>query len=78
VFYILNESGKQVKFWVFASDGISYSSGEAYEKSMMIVGPGQREGLILQFDSPGTLYRVMQYLINRTIRQEENQRLSLT
>jgi FtsP/CotA-like multicopper oxidase with cupredoxin domain len=30
---------------------------------MLIVGPGQREGLLLQFDSPGT-YRVMQYLIN--------------
>jgi FtsP/CotA-like multicopper oxidase with cupredoxin domain len=33
---------------------------------MMVIGPGQREGLLLQFDSPGT-YRVMQYLINNLL-----------
>jgi hypothetical protein len=68
--YILDESNEQVNFWVFASDGISYSTGKAIEKSMIVVGPGQREGLLLrlllQFDSPGT-YRVMQYLINNKV-----------
>jgi hypothetical protein len=32
-------------------------------QAMLVVGPGQREGLLLQFDSPGK-YRVMPYLIN--------------
>lgn len=36
---------------------------KAYEKTVIVVGPGQREALLLQFQTPGT-YRVMQNLIN--------------
>eukprot|EP00978_Attheya_sp_CCMP212_P046892 scaffold418142_cov35-Attheya_sp.AAC.1 len=32
VLYIRNEKNESVKFWVFASDGISYATGKAYEK----------------------------------------------
>ena len=30
---------------------------------MIVVGPGQREGLLMQFDAPG-VYRIMQSIIN--------------
>jgi hypothetical protein len=59
--YILDESDALVTFWVFASDGISYS--KAYEKTFIVIGPGQREGLLVQFDRPGT-YRMMQDIVN--------------
>ena len=42
---------------VFASDGITYS--KAYRKSMIVIGPGQREALLFQFNATGRV-RVMQ------------------
>jgi len=54
-------TGQLVPFYAFASDGISYD--RAYPKSMVVIGPGQREGLLLQFTTPGT-YRVMQGILN--------------
>ena len=59
--YILDEDDDVKPFHAFASDGISYSS--AYEKQAVVVGPGQREGLLLQFPKPG-IYRIMQQVIN--------------
>jgi len=59
--YILDENSEVVPFHVFASDGVSY--GRPYQKNMVVIGPGQREGLLLQFSRPG-LYRVMQSIIN--------------
>jgi len=51
------ESQNVIPFWVFASDGISYE--KAYKKDMIVIGPGQREALLMQFSRPGTV-RVMQ------------------
>jgi FtsP/CotA-like multicopper oxidase with cupredoxin domain len=59
--YMLDESGAVVPFHVFASDGISY--GRAYEKPMVVIGVGQREGVLVQFSTPG-LVRIMQGVIN--------------
>jgi hypothetical protein len=59
--YILDENDSVIPFWVFASDGIAYD--KAYEKTVLVVGPGQREALLLQFLTAGT-YRVMQNPIN--------------
>lgn len=58
--YVLDENDTVIPVFVFASDGISY--GKAVEKSMIVVGPGQREALLLQFDRPGK-YRIMQLII---------------
>jgi len=55
-FYILDEADNTVPFYVFASDGISYK--KAYKKEMIVFGPGQREGLLLQFEEAGK-YRIM-------------------
>jgi FtsP/CotA-like multicopper oxidase with cupredoxin domain len=49
-----NDKDTALPFWVFASDGISYS--KAYEKRMIVVGPGQRQGLLLKFSAPGIHY----------------------
>ena len=59
--YFLDDQNQVVPFHVFASDGISY--GRAYEKRMLVVGVGQREGLLLQFHRPG-LVRAMQGIVN--------------
>jgi hypothetical protein len=40
-----------VPFFVFASDGISYD--RAYLKEMLVIGPGQREALLVQFSTTG-------------------------
>jgi FtsP/CotA-like multicopper oxidase with cupredoxin domain len=50
-----------VTFWVFGADGIS--SDKAYEKRALLIGPGQREAVLLQFSKPGN-YRIMQLIIN--------------
>ena len=60
-FYIYNEDGLQVPFWVFAADGISFD--RAYKKDLLVLGVGQRQGVLVQFDKAGT-YRVMQGVIN--------------
>ena len=57
----MDETDQIVPFYVFASDGISYD--HAYLKQMIVIGPGQREALLLQFSKPG-LVRVMQGVIN--------------
>lgn len=57
LFYILDPFDGIVPFSVFASDGISYD--KAYQKNIIVVGPGQRESLLVQFNRPGK-YRVMQ------------------
>jgi len=57
IFYILDPYDGIVPFSVFASDGISYD--KPYQKNMVVVGPGQREAILLQFSKPGK-YRVMQ------------------
>lgn len=57
IFYILDPYDGIVPFSVFASDGISYD--KPYQKNMIVVGPGQREAILLQFSKPGK-YRVMQ------------------
>lgn len=49
-----------VPFWVFASDGISYSNAVQHES--ILVGPGQREGVLVQFAKAGT-YSVMQQIL---------------
>ena len=59
--YFLDETDQIVPFYVFASDGISYD--HAYLKQMIVIGPCQREALLLQFSKPG-LVRVMQGVIN--------------
>ncbi|KAL7554987.1 hypothetical protein ACHAWF_018604 [Thalassiosira exigua] len=59
--YIEDESGDVVDFWVFASDGISYS--RAVKHHLIVIGPGQREGMLLQFEKAGT-YKIMQQIIN--------------
>jgi FtsP/CotA-like multicopper oxidase with cupredoxin domain len=61
VLYILDETDTLVTFWVFASDGISYN--KAYEKTFLVIGPGQREGVLVQFNRPGR-YRLMQDILN--------------
>jgi FtsP/CotA-like multicopper oxidase with cupredoxin domain len=61
VFYIVDGSGELVDIYVFASDGISYE--RTYKKRMLVLGPGQREGVLVKFSSKGT-YRVMQAEIN--------------
>lgn len=57
IFYILDPNDELVPFSVFATDGISYD--KAYQKNMTLLGPGQREAVLLQFPRCGT-YRVMQ------------------
>jgi len=59
--WIVDASGESYPFWVFAADGISYS--KAVRKEMIVVGPGQREGLLLQFPRAGR-YSIMQYILN--------------
>ena len=59
--YIIDEDGNEVAFYVFASDGISYS--QAVKQQAIVIGPGQREALLLQFQKAGT-YKVMQLIIN--------------
>lgn len=59
--YILDEDNSVTPFWVFASDGISYN--QSYEKSAIVIGPGQREAVLVQFTKPG-IYRFMQDIIN--------------
>lgn len=61
VIWIYNENDEMVNFWVFASDGISY--GSTYEKNGIAVGPGQRQGLLFQFNETGN-YRVMSTVFN--------------
>ena len=60
-FYIYDESKKQVPFWVFASDGISFD--RAYEHDLLVLGVGQRQAVLVQFPKAGT-YTVMQGLLN--------------
>lgn len=50
-----------VDFYHFARDGISFS--QTYKKNMLMLGPGQREGIIVQFNKSG-VYQVMQGEIN--------------
>ena len=59
--YILDEDGNEIAFYVFASDGISYP--RAVKQQAIVIGPGQREALLLQFQKAGT-YKVMQLIIN--------------
>jgi FtsP/CotA-like multicopper oxidase with cupredoxin domain len=61
VLYIQDEAGELGSFYVFASDGISYS--KAYEKNFLVIGPGQREGVLVQFNQPGT-YQLLQAIVN--------------
>jgi FtsP/CotA-like multicopper oxidase with cupredoxin domain len=61
VLYIQDEAGELGSFYVFASDGISYS--KAYEKNFLVIGPGQREGMLVQFNKPGT-YQLLQAIVN--------------
>jgi FtsP/CotA-like multicopper oxidase with cupredoxin domain len=61
ILYITDEVDTVVPFWVFASDGISYQ--RAYEKQAIVVGPSQREGLLVQFQEPG-LYTLNQIIVN--------------
>ena len=60
-FFIFDENDIHVPFWVFTADAISFE--KAYKKDSLVIGPGQREGLLLQFNQPGT-YRIMQIVIN--------------
>ena len=59
--YILDSSDNIVDMHIFASDGISY--GAVYTKKMLVVGVGQRQGVLIQFPAAGT-YRVMQGIVN--------------
>eukprot|EP00584_Thalassiosira_punctigera_P012779 CAMPEP_0172548702 /NCGR_PEP_ID=MMETSP1067-20121228/17933_1 /TAXON_ID=265564 ORGANISM="Thalassiosira punctigera, Strain Tpunct2005C2" /NCGR_SAMPLE_ID=MMETSP1067 /ASSEMBLY_ACC=CAM_ASM_000444 /LENGTH=814 /DNA_ID=CAMNT_0013335957 /DNA_START=115 /DNA_END=2559 /DNA_ORIENTATION=+ len=59
--FFQDESGNAVEFYVFASDGISYS--HAVKQTALVIGPGQREGLLLQFPKAGK-YGVQQLEIN--------------
>jgi hypothetical protein len=59
--YMYDDMGKQVDFWVFAADGISFD--KPYRKTLLVLGVGQRQGILVQFDAPGT-YRVMQGVLN--------------
>jgi FtsP/CotA-like multicopper oxidase with cupredoxin domain len=60
-FFVLDENDNHVPFWVFAADAISFD--KAYKKDSIVIGPGQREGVLLQFNQAGT-YRIMQIVIN--------------
>ena len=53
-FWIYDEEEKLVPFWVFYADGVSFV--KAYKKDNIVIFPGNREGLILQFPKPG-LYK---------------------
>ena len=59
--YILDGNDDVTPFWVFASDGISYN--QSYEMKALVIGPGQREGVLVQFQKPG-FYRLMQTTFN--------------
>eukprot|EP00804_Cyclotella_cryptica_P008292 CCRYP_016487-RD/>CCRYP_016487-RD protein AED:0.01 eAED:0.01 QI:664/1/1/1/0.75/0.6/5/477/495 len=59
--YILDEDDNMIPFWVFASDGISYSHAVQHES--ILIGPGQREGVLLQFSKAGK-YSIMQQILN--------------
>ena len=59
--YFVDAQNEVLPFWVFASDGISYR--RAYQKQMLVIGPGQREGVLVQFASAGTV-RVMRGHLN--------------
>jgi FtsP/CotA-like multicopper oxidase with cupredoxin domain len=60
--YVASDNDKEtaLPFWVFASDGISFS--KAYEKRMIVVGPGQRQALLLKFSTPG-VYHIWQNVL---------------
>lgn len=58
--YILDEDENMVPFWIFASDGISYSKAVQHES--ILIGPGQREGVLVQFANAGK-YSVMQQIL---------------
>jgi hypothetical protein len=61
ILYIMDEDNTTVPFWVFASDGLSYQ--RPVEKQAILVGPGQREGLLIQFRKQG-LYTLKQIIVN--------------
>ena len=58
--YVLDSSDNPVPFFVFASDGITYT--KAYNKTMIAVGQAMREALLMQFPKAGK-YRIMQGII---------------
>ena len=61
--YIVDDADNStVPAFGFASDGISYGTPPV-ERKAIIVGPGQRESLLLQFSRPGR-YSIMQLAIN--------------
>lgn len=57
LFYIVDENGDMMNFAHFARDGISFT--HAYMKNILMLGPGQREGIVVQLSNPG-VYRVIQ------------------
>jgi FtsP/CotA-like multicopper oxidase with cupredoxin domain len=61
VVFILDENNDHIPIWVFAADAIAYE--KAYQKDSVVVGPGQREAMLLQFNKTGT-YSIMQIVIN--------------
>ncbi|GKY96574.1 hypothetical protein MPSEU_000617000 [Mayamaea pseudoterrestris] len=69
--YILDENDNLVPFYKFSSDGYMYGpdgqGNSVYQQDMLIVGPSQREGLLLQFTTPGN-YRIMNHRIIPTQR----------
>lgn len=69
--YILDENDITQPFYKFSSDGYMYgpdSNGAAvYQQEMLVVGPSQREGLLLQFPTAG-IYRIMNHRITPTQR----------
>lgn len=54
-------TGAVLPFYVFASDGISYA--QPVRKTLLVVGVGQREGVLVRFAVPGRVL-IMQGIIN--------------
>jgi FtsP/CotA-like multicopper oxidase with cupredoxin domain len=65
-FYILDESNNLVDFYKFASDGVSYGPNtdgtSVYKQNMLILGPAQRDNILLKFTKAGS-YSVMNHRI---------------
>ena len=57
-----NANNSSLPVYGFASDGISYGTSPVARKAI-IVGPGQRESLLVQISKPGR-YSIMQLAIN--------------